>query len=163
MSVGILDIIFIVITLVAVIRCVYRGFIAEVLSVAALLFGIAGAVLLARPVSRLIMEYTKIENAAMVIAFLGVFIIIYIVVKISEGLIHRLFEALHLEKLDRALGFFLGLIEGVLVCAVIVFILSAQPFFDVGDLLSESRAAGFLLPILPGNIRIPTPGEILNV
>lgn len=147
-----MDIIFIVIVLVAVIRCVYRGFIAEVLSVAALLAGIIGAVLLVKPASRLLIQYAGIERAAPVIAFLAVFLIIYIVVKILEGLLHRMFEALHIEKLDRALGFFLGIVEGLLVCVVIVFVLTVQPFIDVQNLLYESRFAQLALTFLPRSI-----------
>lgn len=163
MNLGTLDIIFAVILLVAVIRCVHRGFIAELLSVAALLLGIAAAVLFARPVSRLLVRYTEIDKASIVIAFLAVFLLVYIIIKISEGLFHRLFEALHLERLDRALGLFLGLIEGFLLCGIIVFILSVQPFVDTGNLLKESMFADFILKLLPNKIDILPPGGPANV
>ena len=163
MNIGTLDIIFAVIILVAVIRCVYRGFIAEILSVAALLLGIACAVLLARPAARLLEEYTQIQNASVIIAFLAVFLVVYIIIKISEGLIHRLFEALQLEKLDRALGFFLGIVEGILLCAVVTLILYLQPFFQLGDLLDESIFAGILLQVLPGGIEKFSTWEAVNV
>ncbi len=163
MSIGTLDIIFGVIVFVAIIRCIYRGFIAEMLSVAALLLGIAAAVLFARPLSKLLETYTDIESASVVIAFLALFLLVYIIVKISEGLIHRLFETLHLERLDRALGLFLGIIEGVLLCACVVFILSAQPFINVDGLLETSIFVDFILRLFPGNAIFLTPEEVLHV
>lgn len=163
MHIGTLDVIFAVIIVVAVIRCVYRGFIAEVLSAAALLMGILCAVLFTAPAARLLEKYAGIENASEIIAFLAVFLLVYILIKISEGLLHRLFEALHLEKLDRALGFFLGLVEGILVCAVVCFVLSVQPFFDTGKLLEESVFANILLGILPSAAELFGEGEVLNV
>ncbi|WP_394701363.1 CvpA family protein [Marispirochaeta aestuarii] len=43
-----------------------------------------------------------------VIAFLAIFLSVYLILKIAEGLLYRLIEAVHLENLDRALGFFWG-------------------------------------------------------
>lgn len=163
MNIGTLDIIFGVIVIVAVIRCVFRGFVAEILSVAALLGGIACAVLFARPAARLLEEYTEIRGATIIIAFLAVFLLVYIIIKISEGLLHRLFEALELEKLDRALGFFLGIVEGILLCAVITFILYLQPFIDLGNLLDNSIFAAVLLQVLPSRVEIFRAGETVHV
>jgi membrane protein required for colicin V production len=163
MNIGTLDIVFAVIVVVAVIRCVYRGFIAEVLSAAALLLGIACAVLFARPAAVLLENYTGIDSASIVIAFLAVFLVVYILIKIGEGLIHRLFEALKLEKLDRALGFFLGIVEGVLLCAVITFLLYLQPFIELGNLLEESIFARLLLQVLPSRVEIFGAGENVHV
>lgn len=163
MEIGTLDIIFGVIMLVAVIRCVYRGFITEIHSVAALLAGVIVAILLAKPVARLLEEHIGIANWTTVVAFLAVFLAVYIVVKISEGLIHRLFEKLQLERLDRALGFFLGILEGILIIGVVVFILDIQPFFDVNGLLEESYIAGVMYRLLPKGIELFTSKEGMNV
>jgi membrane protein required for colicin V production len=163
MEVGALDIVFAVIMLVAVIRCVYRGFITEIHSVAALIAGVVVAILLAKPVARLLEEHIGIANWTTVVAFLAVFLTVYIVVKISEGLIHRIFEKLQLDRLDRALGFFLGIIEGILIIGVIVFALEIQPFFDVTELLEESYIAGLMYRLLPKGIELFQSKEGVHV
>ncbi len=163
MNFGILDIIFAVVILVAVIRCVFRGFITEFHSIAALLAGIAGSIFLARPVSRIAEKYLNAGNWSIVIAFIAVFLIIYLIVKISEGIVHRLFERLELERLDKALGFFLGLAEGFIFAVIVVFILKVQPFFQTRELLNESYISRAILFILPRGIEIIHSGELKGV
>jgi membrane protein required for colicin V production len=163
MEIGALDIIFAVIILVAVIRCVYRGFVTEILSVAAILAGIIVAILFAKPVANILEEHLGIANWTTVVAFLAIFLAVYIIIKISEGLIHRVFEKLQLERLDRALGFFLGILEGVLITGVIILVLEIQPFFDVTELLEESYIAGFMYRLLPKGIELFQLKEEIHV
>jgi membrane protein required for colicin V production len=147
----VLDIIFIIIVVIVVIRCIMRGFVEEFLSMAALIFGIAGAVFLSGPVAKLLDKYFKLSMWSHIIAFLGCFIVIYIIIKILEGIIHNIFDKLNLEKLDKVLGFVLGLFEGFLVVAVLVFLLSWfkwVPFINMEQLLKNSFIAQFIQPLL---------------
>ena len=82
-------------------------------------------------------------------AFLSLFLVVYIVVKLFEKALNRLVERIQLEGLDRALGFFLGIVEGAFVVFVIVWIVRLQSVVDVGDLLERSVIARLLLPLLP--------------
>jgi membrane protein required for colicin V production len=99
------DIVLIIIIIILTIRCVVRGFVEEFLSMAALIFGIAGAVFLSGPIGSMIEKYFQLSMWSPVIAFLSCFLIIYLIIKILEGFLHSLFDKLNLEKLDRALGF----------------------------------------------------------
>jgi membrane protein required for colicin V production len=71
------------------------------------------------------------------------------VVKLFETALDRLVEHIHLESLDRALGFFLGVCEGVLVVFVLILLLQLQPLFDAKPVLAESVIARALYPLLP--------------
>jgi len=83
------------------------------------------------------------------IAFLVIFIVVYIIVKIIEKILHGVLEKIHLDKLDKSLGFLLGIVEGLLVFTVILLILKVQPFFDLTHVLEGSFAARVILQVLP--------------
>jgi membrane protein required for colicin V production len=65
-------------------------------------------------------------------------------------------ERINLESLDRALGFFLGLAEGILVVFILILLIQLQPLFEAGDILAESVFARLLTPLLPYAQRIIT-------
>ena len=147
-----IDIFFTAVLLIATIRCVFRGFVKEILSVAALVGGIGLALLFNGALGLYLTENFGIEKWSRVIAFLGIFVIVYLIIKIFEGLIQRIIEKLHIERLDRALGFFLGILEGVIFVAVIIVIMQIQPFVSVEEVLSGSIIAGLIIRYLPYGI-----------
>lgn len=149
MSIAPLDIIFLVIVGFSAIRTAMRGFVAEVMSFAAVVGGVAAAVLLSGKVTAYIGAHYGESIWNKVIAFLGIFLLCYLVIKIFERGIYRVIDGINLEKLDRALGFFLGVAEGLLVVVLIVFILRVQPFFKLGSALHSSRAAGIIMQLFP--------------
>jgi membrane protein required for colicin V production len=149
--IGVLDIIFIVVWILVTIRCIFRGFIEEILSMAGVILGIAGAVFLSGPLGVLLNNTFKLGMWSQLIAFLACFVIIYIIVKVLESVIRNIFEKLNLEKLDKALGFLLGLVEGFLVISVAIILLNWLtwiPFVDIEGLLKESFIAQLLMPVI---------------
>ncbi|MBN2443291.1 MAG: CvpA family protein [Spirochaetales bacterium] len=148
---SILDIIIIIITIIITVRCILKGFVDEFLSMAALIGGIAGAIFLSGPIGKLLEQNTGLGMWSQIVAFLGCFVVIYIIIKILEGVIHNIFEKFNLDKLDKALGFLLGLVEAFLVIAVFIFLLSWLtwlPFINVEQLLSDSFIAQLIKPLL---------------
>lgn len=144
-----LDIVFIVLIVFAALRAGIRGFVHEFLSMAAVILGIASAVVFSGLVAVLLEPYVGAGPWAQVIAFLGLFLLTYIVVKLLENALNRLIEHIRLESLDRALGFFLGIAEGLLLVFILVLLLQLQPVFDARAMLAESRIAAFFIPLLP--------------
>lgn len=149
MPIAPLDIIFLVIVGISSIRTAMRGFVAEVMSFAAVVGGIAAAVLLSGRVAAYIGTHYGVSVWNKVIAFLGIFLLCYLLIKIFEKGIYRVVDSINLDKLDRALGFFLGIAEGLLVVVVVVLILEVQPFFKLGPTLQESRAATVIMKLFP--------------
>lgn len=144
-----LDIVFLVVLVFAALRSGIRGFVREFMSVAALVAGIGVAVVFSGLAAVYLEPWTGDGAWSQVIAFLGLFLIVYVVVKLFESALNRLVEKINLESLDRALGFFLGLIEGVLLIFFLIIIMQVQPVFDATPVLAESIIAQFLLPLLP--------------
>ncbi len=86
--------------------------------------------------------------------FLVLFLLIYLLVKALERLLAAMFDKLNLERLDRAIGLFLGLAEGLLLVGVLLFLLNWLPFVDTRGLLRGSLFARFLSPLLPSPERL---------
>jgi len=153
MSLAVFDVIGILILLAAGIRCTFRGFVAEFLSALALITGVAAAVVFTATLSPVLAPYIGNNLWTPIISFLLIFLVGYAFIKIIESTFHRVIERVELEKLDQALGFFLGLIEGFLVLALLVFVLQLQTVVEVRPFLEESFLARFLQQIIPVGAR----------
>jgi len=154
MSYATIDLVFAVLIVVLAVRGAIRGFVAEFGSVAALFLGLGGAIALYKSVAALLGKWFGTSLWNPLIGFLVVFLLIYLVVKLLERLLAALFDKLNLERLDRAIGLFLGLAEGLLLAGVLLFLLNWQPFFDTRGLLQDSLFARFLSPLLPSPERL---------
>jgi len=146
-----LDFIFLVLIGLGGIRGLFRGFVSEVLSVAAFVLGGAAAVLFSNSIVPYLVPYIGATAFTRVAAFLLIFIAVTIVVKIIEKILGNILEGLNLGGLDKLLGLLFGVVEGGLSVAVIVFILTVQPLFDVQSALESSVFATFLSGIIPMN------------
>ncbi len=149
MELNVIDIVSIVIIVIAAIRCTFRGFIAEAFSMAAIIVGGLAAVFFSKAGALLIESYFGYSVWNQIIAFLVIFLVVYLVVKLLQGIILRILEKIHLQRLDKALGLFLGIVEGLFVVVIIVYVLEVQPLFDVETLLSESFLARTIIDLVP--------------
>ncbi|WP_319562374.1 CvpA family protein [Marispirochaeta sp.] len=154
MNPGVLDYVFGAVILVMVVRCLIKGFIAEIVAVAAIGGGIIGGILFSGAGGELLSGVLGDSFWNRVIAFLVIFLAVYLVLKIAEGLLYRLIEAVNLENLDRALGFFWGLGEGLVLSILLLLILETQPFVDTRRIIDESLFAQFIEEVLPA-VQIP--------
>ena len=144
-----LDIICLLILIIFVIRGIIRGFVVEFSSVAAIFLGILIAVLFSGLVATLLDQFMKPSFWNQVIAFLGLFILTYLLVKLFEAGLKNLVERAKLENLDKALGFFLGLTEGLLLIFILLFILHVQPLFPLDGQVAGSFFGRLLSPLFP--------------
>ncbi|MFP4179931.1 MAG: CvpA family protein [Spirochaetaceae bacterium] len=143
------DVIAIVVLIAMGVRTAFKGFVAEFMTALSLIVGIGGAVLLTSRVSELLIPYIGATFWTPVVAFLLVFIVVYLLFKLLETSLHRLIDRIRLEKLDQSLGFFLGMVEGVILLAVILFFLELQSLVDVEGLFKNSIAADFIRKLIP--------------
>ncbi len=162
MNIGIADFIFLALLLFFVIRTTVCGFIAEFFSKAAVIVGALVAVLFYKLFTPVISRLVGEQAFAPAIAFLILFLATYLVIKLVQLFLGSLFENDSLQSLDRALGFFLGIIEGLLIIIVILIVLNLQPVFDTTAFLSESFFANFLSPFIIELSYFQTPASLYN-
>ncbi len=161
-----LDWIFVVVLVLLGIRCMSRGFVAEVLSVAALLVGLLAGLLLYKPAGELLQGWGLAAKPAALpgaLGFAAVFLIAYLVMKLVERVIREGIEAAELGGIDRALGLLLGLAEGLLLVSLVLVAMSlirgafsSMPGY--AKLLDGSAFARFILPIVGPEVAKATQG-----
>jgi membrane protein required for colicin V production len=88
------------------------------------------------------------------IAFVSLLAIVFFAIKILEHILQDIIFRIHLGGLDRALGLVFGLLEGLVLVRVIMFVLAIQPLFDATSLLEHSFLAQILDP-LAGKLGLP--------
>jgi membrane protein required for colicin V production len=145
-----IDIIFIALVLILVIRCALRGFIEEVLSMASVVAGVFSAVFFYKNGGAFIRE-KYLENWGVVpevLAFIILFFIPFVGIRILEHIIKDIIIKVNLGGFDRFLGIIFGFIEGIALIALVLFVIDIQPLFDKNLLLEKSFFARFLLPVI---------------
>jgi len=150
MNLAIIDIIFIVLIVLFMIRCYLRGFITEVLSMAAVVLGLITALYFYKNGGEFISESFMPDHKAFsqVVSFILLFLIVFILVKLIESLILSIIEGIQLGGADRVLGFIFGFAEGLVVVCLVLFVLVIQPLFNPEAILSDSFFASTLLPLI---------------
>jgi membrane protein required for colicin V production len=128
-----LDWVFIVILALLGIRCMLKGFVAEVLSVAAVLVGLLAGLFLYKIVGQLFVGWGLNPKPEVLVALLGfaaVFLVAFIIVKLIERLLEEGIQAAELGGVDRALGLVLGLAEGLILVSLVLIVMSVlEPAF----------------------------------
>jgi len=148
-----IDVFFVIIIAISALRCAARGFISEIMSMAALIFGLLAALLFFRQGGVLVRGWfmPEVRVVPEIIAFIAFFLIVYAVIKIVEMTLKSIIEGIKLGGLDRLLGFALGIVEGLIFVCLLLFLISIQPFFNTDYLLGNSFFAQLLLPIITGS------------
>jgi membrane protein required for colicin V production len=144
-----IDVFFLIIVIFTSIRAGIRGFVRELMSMAALIVGIAVAVVFSGVVAVQLEVYLGDSIWNQIIAFLGLFLLTYLLLKVFEGALRALVERIHADNLDHALGFFLGIAEGLIIVFVLLLLIQIQPFFDLEAAVDASVFALILKPLLP--------------
>jgi membrane protein required for colicin V production len=152
MGIAGIDIVFLVIIALSLLRCATRGFISELLSMAALIFGMLFAIFFFKNAALLIRAWFMpgVKVVPEIIAFVALFIIVYIVVKIIEVTLLNIIQGIQLGGLDHLLGALFGVVEGIVVVCLLLFLISIQPFFDPDTVLEKSVLAKLLMPLIFG-------------
>jgi membrane protein required for colicin V production len=145
-----IDIFFLVLFGILVLRCFLHGFTGEIISLASIALGLAGAVFFFKNGAAFIrtFAFATIKVIPEILAFLGIFLIVYILGRIIDHIVKDIINRLNLTGLNRFLGFILGLIEGVAAVSLILLLLCIQPLFDSTALLEKSIFARVLLPFI---------------
>ncbi len=87
-----------------------------------------------------------------VVAFIAIFAIVFLLVKILHKILSDLERGLKLESLGKVLGLLVGFGKGVLLSAIVIFVMVEQPIFDqqsIVPLLRSSFIAQTLQPFMP--------------
>jgi membrane protein required for colicin V production len=166
-----LDWVFIVVFALLGIRCMVKGLVAEVLSVAAIFAGLLAGLFLYKAAAQLFVGWglaAKPEILPSILGFAAVFIVAFLIVKLVARLLKEGIEAAELGGVDRALGFLLGLAEGLILVSFILVAMSLlEPALNsitgYSKLLAGSFFARIILPVIGPEVAKATQGIKLDV
>ena len=153
MSFATIDWIFSIIILIFAVSGLIKGFIDNVFGKIAFVAGILLAYLFYKDVATGLLKDIKIPVAANIISFLLIFVVTFLVIKIIQMIVAKVFEWSILKSLDRTLGFIFGIVEGIAVVCLIVFLLTAQPFFNTQTLFEGSFYFNLIQSIFNSDVK----------
>ncbi|GAB1484414.1 hypothetical protein MASR2M78_32320 [Treponema sp.] len=104
-----IDIIFASLVLILVVRCTLRGFVEEFMSMAAILIGVLLAVFFFQRGGAFLTERFGIKILPGLIAFVALFAIGFVIIKILERILADIVERIRLGSVNRLLGLVLSL------------------------------------------------------
>lgn len=148
MTFTIIDAFFTLIIFCLAIMATLKGFVDELFGKLAFVLGLVVAVFFYSKLYPYIQEWISVVFFAQAIAFILLFIATFLLVKIIQHFIGSFFNNEIMGGLNKALGFILGAVEGLLIVAVILIILTSQPWFDTSSLLKDSFFANLLSGII---------------
>ncbi|AEE16580.1 CvpA family protein [Treponema brennaborense] len=151
MTFAFIDAVFAVIILACAINGTIKGFVAELFGKAAVILGLVVAVIFYGNLVPYVGKWISADFLAQVVSFVLIFIVTYLSVRIVQHFIGGFFQGDILSGLNRALGFFLGIAEGLIITAVVIILLYAQPWIDIDGLFRGS----FFHELLKGFVTEP--------
>ncbi|MCL2765764.1 MAG: CvpA family protein [Treponema sp.] len=152
MNFSVIDIIFTGLIGLFMIRCYLKGFVSELLSMAAIILGLLASLFFYKNGGEFLREqfWPGIKIIPEIAAFAALFIIVFIVVKLLEKMLVDIIDNISLSNANKYIGLAFGFAEGVVVVSLILFLLKIQPIFDPGSILNDSFFARILLPFITG-------------
>lgn len=138
MNITAFDIVLLLVIFFFIIKVTLSGFVAEFFSKAAVVLGGISAVVFYHSLSTHIEPIIGPHAYPGLVSFLIIFLVVYLLVKIIQRIVGSAFQGDSMVNLDRSLGFFLGIAEGLLVVALIIIILNDQPWFNITNLTEGS-------------------------
>jgi len=154
-----IDFVFIALVALSGLLSLYRGFVREVFSLATWIVAIWVGVRFSGDAAAYLPAAVSDETLRLGIAFAVLFILVLIVGGIAGIIATRLVRGTGLSGTDRSLGVVFGLLRGVLIVALLVFVASLtlipeEPWWQESRLVPEfERIVGWVLDLLPEGIQ----------
>lgn len=146
---SVIDIVFIIIILIFAITSCAKGFVQEIFNKISWIVGIVLGCLFAKKLQPYVASFIKNDFFSLVVSFLLIFAVVFLVVQIVKTIIRRAFEGEIMRGLDKSLGFFLGILEGIVFVMLIILLLSSQTLIPMDTIFNGSFFVKIFTPILP--------------
>lgn len=159
---NILDIVIIVVGMVFCIRGFLKGFVHELFTLGIMVLGLSGALLFFRPLGAALQETFRNRDLSLILSFFIIFVAIALFLVIMRNALIGLIDRINLSDIDHLLGILVGLLEGLLLCGVILLFLENHPVLNIERIIASSRLYPhiksifmLLVRVLPETVRTP--------
>jgi membrane protein required for colicin V production len=144
----VIDWVFIALIVLMVVHGYVKGFVEEIFSWATIVLAIWMGVLF-YPAGGAFIRTKIMANVRVVpevLAFVAIFVIVTVVLKLLERILKDVIQGAELGTLNKVIGAIFGVVEGLAITTLILFVLRVQPLFDATNLVYDSVFAEILLP-----------------
>jgi len=162
---SVIDVVFISLIGLLMIRAFLRGFVKELFSMAGIVIGLYAAVFFYGNGAAFLRSrfWPDMQIIPEIVSFISLFLIILIIVKLLEKLLTDIINRVSLTGADSVLGLVFGLLEGVLLVCLIILVLNLiKPYFDTNEILSGSFFVRIFSPLIFSREELPLT-EVPNV
>jgi membrane protein required for colicin V production len=136
---------------------IWRGFVYEVFALGAWITGIVCAVVFGQKVATWI-TFNIDEWLKIIVAYALVFIAVFIAVSVAGFVFTKIVRAVGLSPVDRGLGAMFGVVRGVLIVTVVVFLASFSSLREADWWKQSASAKPF--EVLAGVLRHRLPDSV---
>lgn len=120
-----LDIILLILLLLSAFNGFKNGFVEELAGLVALILGIWAAIKFSAVLGVYLTDTFQLEGKYVnIIAFIGIFIFVIILINIIGALISNLLKAIRLNFINRLAGFLFGALKGILILSVFLVVIN---------------------------------------
>jgi membrane protein required for colicin V production len=147
---AVIDIVLLVLLILLVIRGFIRGFVSEFFSLGAPALGVLASFLFYKNGGEFLRTryFHDVKVIPEILAFLAIFLIVFIICKIVQKIINDVISGMNLTTWDKVLGALFGLVEGIVITSLVLFIITIQPLFDPSAVLQGSIFGNIFLPLI---------------
>lgn len=147
-----IDIIFLILMIVAIVKGYQKGFIIALFSIIAYIVGIAAAVKLSATAAIYLQEHTAVSSKWLpAISFALVFLLVVLLVKIGGKLIEKTFQMVMLGWANRILGIVLYVLLYTIIFSIFLFFAEKVHLLSTSSIQS-SKTYSYIQPWGPGAI-----------
>lgn len=125
----------------------FRGLIREAVSLGFWIVGLLVALKFATPVHLYLAQWIGSPALRYLVAFMGLFLIVFIVGVVTNMIIHAMIKAAGLTFTDRILGIVFGFVRGTVVVAVMLLFVNAGTLRDT-QAIQQSMLAPQFMPLV---------------
>ena len=105
-------------------RC---GFIKEISKIISMIVGFVAASKFHKYIEPYLEDYVSNLTVLSIISYLIIFFIVVIIINIISNLLTKFFDIISLGWLNRLVGCILGIIKGILIVSLIIFVIQIAP------------------------------------
>jgi membrane protein required for colicin V production len=137
----------------------YHGFVNEIFSLVILAAGLVLSILFCRPAAGILAEFVENRDLALILAFVGIFIVVTLVLLVIRNTLLNIIERVNMTDADSIIGALIGLFKGVLLCGLVSIFLKNHKVLHLEEPIRGSliypvleRAVTPLLLMLPDRV-----------
>jgi membrane protein required for colicin V production len=120
-----LDWVFVIIVMASILTALWKGFVAELVSLASVIAGLIIAAANYERVAPLLEGFMRSQDVALGVSFIVLFAAVVLIGALISALAGRLIRKVKLQWFDRFLGAVFGLMRGLLVDCVLLLVMMA--------------------------------------